>query len=47
VHRHDRDSARIPSDSQTAGASQSAYFTASGSTAEPTGCIFNSQVCTG
>jgi hypothetical protein len=30
-----------------AGASQSAYFTASGRTAKPTGCIFNSQVCTG
>jgi hypothetical protein len=28
-------------------ASQPAYFTASGSTAEPAGCIFNSQVGTG
>ena len=29
------------------GASQSAYFTASGSTAKPTGCVFNSQTCSG
>jgi len=29
------------------GASQSAYFTASGSTVQPTGCVFNSQTCTG
>jgi hypothetical protein len=29
------------------GASQSAYFTASGSTVKPTGCVFNSQTCTG
>jgi hypothetical protein len=29
------------------GASQSAYFTASGSTVKPTGCMFNSQNCDG
>jgi Cellulose binding domain len=29
------------------GASQSAYFTASGGTAKPTGCVFNSQTCSG
>jgi hypothetical protein len=29
------------------GASQSAYFTASGSTVQPTGCVFNSQTCSG
>jgi hypothetical protein len=29
------------------GASESAYFTASGSTAKPTGCVFNSQTCSG
>lgn len=29
------------------GASQSAYFTASGSTARPTDCVFNNQACTG
>jgi cellulose binding protein with CBM2 domain len=29
------------------GASQSAYFTASGSTVHPTGCVFNSQACSG
>lgn len=29
------------------GASQSAYFTASGSTVKPTGCVFNSQNCDG
>jgi hypothetical protein len=29
------------------GASQSAFFTASGSTAKPTGCVFNSQTCSG
>lgn len=29
------------------GASQSAYFTASGSTVQPTGCEFNSQACSG
>ena len=29
------------------GASQSAYFTASGSTVQPTGCVFNSQNCDG
>ena len=29
------------------GASQSAYFTASGSTVKPTGCVFNSQTCSG
>jgi hypothetical protein len=29
------------------GASQSAYFTASGSTAKPTGCVFNNQACSG
>ena len=29
------------------GASASAYFTASGGTVKPTGCVFNSQTCTG
>ena len=29
------------------GASQSAYLTASGSTVKPTGCVFNSQTCSG
>jgi hypothetical protein len=29
------------------GASLSAYFTASGSTVKPTGCVFNSQACSG
>jgi len=29
------------------GASQSAFFTASGSTVKPTGCVFNSQNCDG
>jgi hypothetical protein len=29
------------------GASQSAFFTASGSTVNPTGCVFNSQACSG
>ncbi len=29
------------------GASESAYFTASGSTVQPTGCVFNSQTCSG
>ncbi len=38
-----------PSDQPTIapGASQSAFFTASGSTAKPTGCVFNSQTCSG
>jgi len=38
-----------PSDQPTIapGASQSAYFTASGSTVQPTGCVFNSQTCSG
>jgi cellulase/cellobiase CelA1 len=29
------------------GATQSAYFTASGSTVNPTGCVFNNQACSG
>ncbi len=29
------------------GASASAYFTASGGTVKPTGCVFNSQACSG
>jgi len=38
-----------PSDQPTIepGASQSAYLTASGSTVQPTGCVFNSQTCSG